>query len=310
MGIQESSTDKEMSMNKSMRTWFAIPALALGSPILAGEIDFETLCDDFEPKAEAEIAAIGNLQIHRGSFDFEGTRVVGCIENRGVEPLQNPSLVYDNIQRRGGGGGSTGISAGDLPSGEIAAFQTSHFTANAQRIEDRGLEGIRIRSLQVQDGMDRNSFEFSNRIELDYPYRPLPDSELASNCAEEAQQAPDDEIALTRLKLIEISPGQVHIAGCIINGLDKVLADGLRHRAAVRYSGDASEDHEGMRAWGGSGRVTLPDALEPGQASVFLSQFDVPDDIARVEITPMRRVDQNGIFTTEPGGSPASLQRE
>jgi len=297
-------------MNKKMRTWIAVPVLALGSPILAGEIDLETLCDDFEPKAEAEIAAIGNLLIHRGPFDFEGTRVVGCIENRGDEPLLNPSLVYDNIQRRGGGGGSTGISAGDLPPGEIAAFQTGYFTASAQRIEDRGLEGIRIRSLQVQDGMDRNSFGFSERIELDYPYRPLPESELAATCVEDSKQAPEDEIALTRLRLVEISPGEIHVAGCIINGLDKVLADGLRHRAPVRYRGDASEEHEGMRAWGGSGRVTLPDALEPGRASVFLSQFDVPDDIARIEITPMRRVDHNGVFTTAPGGSAASLQRE
>lgn len=297
-------------MTACTRTQLAAVALAVLTPLAFAETDgIDGLCDAFEASLESEVAALGHIRIHRDPLDFRGTRLLGCIRNGGDRPLDGASLVYDQVQTRGGGGGTTSMHFGELASGEVGRFVTDEFRHDPEKLESWGITGIRLRSLQLSYEMEYAEHPFSEQLELAYPMLDLPDGELRQACAALESAQLDGQVTLSRLQLSETIGGEVRLVGCVINGRDVAIGEGWGHGVEVGYSGEAGEDYQGMMYWGGSGTLDMPAPLESGQTGMFVSGFDVDPDIALVKLQPTEMAERDGYYQSLPIGPEYSVSR-
>lgn len=287
---------------------FLLLQVPLSLPCLANG-PTERQCEDFEPVLETDVAELGDIRIHRGSYDIEGARLVGCIRNTGDEALDGAGLIFNQIQSRGGGGGTTALLFESLQPGQAGGFVSHAFRPDRERLEEWGITGIELRALQLRDGMELAEHAFSDQLELDYPIRELPDSDLRQACTALSPTDPDSKVTLEKLRMIEVTGGEVRVAGCIVNGGDEVLADDRQNGVRIEYSGEPGEDYDGTMHWGGSGQLNLPGALEPGSADLSVADFEVEDKIARVEIRLTERVDHDGFYQYEAVGPAYAVER-
>lgn len=296
-------------MNRIGLRWvIALMLAAPGMAVAAGDaIDMQ--CDEFEPVLETDVAELGDVRIYRGPYDLDGARLVGCIRNTGDDALEGAGLMFNQIQSRGGGGGTTSLSFGSLEPGEAAPFVSLPFRDDRQRLEEWGITGIELRALQLRDGMELVNHDFSERPQLDYPIRELPESELRQDCAALSPEVTDGQVKLTNLRLVRVTGGALRVAGCIVNGGEETLGDDRQGSVRVAYSGEPGENYGGMMHWSGSGELDLPAPLEPDSAALFVADFDVEDKIARVEIRLTERIDHDGFYQYEPTGPAYSVER-
>jgi len=292
-----------------IRVWVAAVFLAPGVAALADEAT-DGHCDEFEPVLETAAAELGDIRIHRGLYDLGGARLFGCIRNTGDEALEGAGLMYNQIQSRGGGGGTTSLSFPALEPGQAGVFVSRAFREDRQRLEEWGITGIELRALQLRDGMELVNHDFSDRLELDYPMRELPDSDLRRACAALSPEKAEGEVTLENLQLVEVTGGELRVAGCIVNGGGKTLGADRHGGVRVEYSGEPGEDYDGMMHWSGSGQLDLPGPLAPGSAEMFVGDFEVEDKIARVEIRLTERVAHDGFYQYEATGPTYSVTRQ
>ena len=265
-----------------------LPALVLAiepSPGLDG------LCDDVELDRQAGSFEVGALQVWRGPFDFDGARIIGCLRNNTDEEITELNLVYDNIQARGGGGGSGNLEMAPLPPGATGLLMTSTFRQDADRLERFGITGVRLRELQVPRGweqrtdrdgqvsmhMAHDSHPFEPRPELDYPLMALPDSELATACA--AAEPVAGVVAVSELHVVQFPDGKHRLVGCLLNGSDAPQAGGFNHQVSVSYSIQST----GIA--GGWGNLRLAGPVAAGKGAVFVSSFDLAGPDAQVTLS-------------------------
>jgi len=85
-------------MTACTRTLYAAVILAaMSPPAFAQTGDLDGLCDEFEAAVESEVAALGHIRIHRDPFDFEGTRLLGCIRNAGDQSLDSGEAHFHTL---------------------------------------------------------------------------------------------------------------------------------------------------------------------------------------------------------------------
>lgn len=281
---------------------------SIGSAQAVDELD--GLCDEFQATTESAVAAIGQVRIHRGPFDFEGARVVGCLKNTGEAPLESASLVFDNIQTQGGGGGTTSLSFDALDPDQVGRFSTRPFSPDTEKLERWGTTGIRLRALQTRvDNVTFATHDFAEPIEMAYPLLDLPESELQQTCTalEPAEQS--GEVMLSELRMIETVAGEMQVVGCIANGTDTILADNHTNKVDIGYKAEAGEDATGSSHKSGFGGLRLVGPLESGRADVFASDFTVEQGIGRVSIQFYQNGERDGYYVSEPVGPEFSVER-
>lgn len=268
--------------------------VVLGWPVATLALDatpgLDGMCERVELTHRAGAFEVGAMQVWRGPFDFDGARIVGCLRNGSDEEVTELSLVYDNIQTSGGGGGSGNLEMAPLAAGETGLFMTSPFRQDADRLERFGMTGVRLRELQVPRGweertdrdgsvsmhMAHDSHAFEQALELDYPLMALPESELAKTCAAASPVA--GEVGVSSLDVLLFADGKYRLVGCLLNGSDMAQADGFSRQVSVSYSVKSA----GMA--GGWGSLRLADEVAPGQAAVFVSGFDLSGPDAQVTL--------------------------
>jgi len=298
------------AMTACTRTLYAAVILAaMSPPAFAQTGDLDGLCDEFEAAVESEVAALGHIRIHRDPFDFEGTRLLGCIRNAGDQSLDSAQLVYNQVQTRGGGGGSTMMHFDALAPGEVGRFVTGVFRHDPERLESWGITGLRLRGLELSQGMEYIEYAFGEQLELACPILDLPESDLQRACAADAPVDPNGEVSLSQMGLVETIDGQVRLVGCVINGRDAVIGEGWGHGVEVGYSGEAHEDYQGMMYWGGSGTLEMAAPLEPGRAAMFVSGFEVDPEVARIKIQATEMAEVDGYYQSVPIGPEYSVAR-
>jgi hypothetical protein len=250
------------------------------------------LCDEVDFDTRAGVFDVGGVQAWRGPFEFEGARIVGCLRNNSNEEITALTLVYDNIQARGGGGGSGDVVLAPIAPGAVGLFLSSPFHQDAERLERSGITGLRLRTLQIPRGWEERTDRDGNRAmhmahddqpfeprpELDYPLLPLPENPLAQACAEAVPVA--GEFGFVEVQVLHFADGKYRAVGCLLNGSDRSVATSFNHQVSVSYRIESS----GLA--GGMGRLALPTELPAGQASLFVSVFDLPSADARVKLAP------------------------
>lgn len=266
-------------------------ALPSGSQGMEAAPGLDGLCDRVEFDVRAGVFDVGGIQAWRGPLEFEGARIIGCLRNNSDEEITELSLVYDNVQTKGGGGGSGTISLQPLAPGAIGLFMSSAFHQDTERLERFGTTGIRLRELQIPRGweerterdgsvsmvMAHDSHAFEPRIELDYPLLDLPENELTAACA--AAVSTGGEVTVSEVQVAQFPDGKYRLVGCLSNGSDRTQADGFSHQVSVSYSVRSA----GMA--GGWGNLRLTGELPSGQSAVFVSGFELAGPDAEVTLT-------------------------
>ena len=254
----------------------------------------QDVCASPEFEIQAGPFALGNLQVHRGPFDLQGAHIVGCIVNGSDEAVTEMELVYDNIQVRGGGGGSGSLALAELPPGGRGVFVSSAFRQDPEQLERFGIEGIRLREIKIPQGWERKekpdgsvSMEMSYethrldpRPEMPYPLVDLPDGPLTQACAAIESAAGGSALSFSELQLLEFPGGKIRLVGCLTNAGSEPVAAGFSNQVQVRYSGGGSG--ASAQGWGA---LRLPGAVEPGTSSVFVSGFDISPGVEKIELT-------------------------
>lgn len=289
----------------------ALLMVAVGSLQADGLAELDGLCDNFQATAKSDIAAIGHVRVYRGPFDFAGAQLVGCIKNTGTAALDSPSLVFDNIQTRGGGGGTISLFFKALDPNQVGRFATSPFRSNAERLKTTGVTGIKLRGLKTRvDNVTFASHDFAERLEMAYPLIDLPENELRQACAVLESPEQGTGVMLSQLRMIETVAGETRVAGCIVNGTDTILADNQRNKVDVGYTTEAGEDDPGARSAGGFGKLHLAGPLESGRSDVFVTDFEVGDGFDRVAIQFYGDFERDdGYYETRPVGPEFSVER-
>lgn len=276
---------------KARLTTLTILALAASPLLAAGDA-----CEEVDDWVRAGPVALGNVQLTRGAMDFEGARVAGCLKNEGEGTLSQVMLEFDSITERGGGGFSTNLRLEGLAPGESVTFRTDQRSRDLETYERFGVSGYRFRGVNVLiDGESgRPEHGADDALELDRMLVDRPEHSLEADCA--ATDAADGEgdiwISAAHLESIGM-PGIYNVVGCVTNRGEETIADGMRHNIAVSWEGRAGDEPNRLGMVGGTSRLTLPGPLEPGESSLFVSNFDFDQAIVEVEIYPFA-YDQSG----------------
>jgi hypothetical protein len=268
--------------------------VSIGVVALDAATGLEDVCASPDFDIQAGSFTLGNLQVYRGPFDFEGAHLVGCIVNGGDEAVTEMELVYDNIQVRGGGGGSGSLALAELRPGERGVFVSSAFRQDPEQLERFGIEGIRLREIKIPQGWERKekpdgsasmemayqTHRLDPRPEMPYPLVDLPDGALTQTCAAIEAAAGAGALSFSELQVLEFPGGKSRVVGCLTNAGSESVAAGFGNQVQVRYTGGGSG--ASAQGWGS---IRLPGAVEPGTSSVFVSGFDIPPSVEKVELT-------------------------
>lgn len=275
-----------------------IAAVPFVSPAHGGEVP--DACSGSDPGTilTTEHVQLSHLQTYRDTLDFKGARIVGCAANTGDASLARFNLAYDMVMTRGGGGGTISVDLPMLEPGEQATFVTSEFNADAESLERRGIQGIELRGVERQQGMQFETLEFEQPLLMDYPLAPRPEHALEPQCAEVPEVSTEDTVELGPFDFVELQSGAVKLVGCVRNGLDEPQDDLL-----VRFSAHSDVDAEATGSNSGSGSLDFPAELEPGASGFFASGFDLDSSDRSVRLRPLRWVvGEDGIMRQEEFG--------
>ncbi len=276
------------------------------SQTASADLDLEALCDNGDPESKSDIAALSNLQLHRGPLDRDGARIVGCLHNTGDEELQNLMVAYSMVQERGSGGGSSNLEFAAIPSGESRPFRSSQLRSDPDRFARWGTTAMLVDELEV---FMSGQFELTPPIELDVPILDRPQHPVERQCAElQVSDHADGPVLLREVQFADIGLVGARssvVIGCVTNTGEETLAEGRRNAISAVY--DSTTDTGAVG--GGSGRLELDGPLEPGESAFFVSSFDFQQAGLTIELTPggMRVVDDE--FQLVSDGPSVTLER-
>lgn len=275
--------------------------MALGNPGLAST-EFNELCDSEGPRSESEIAAVSNVQLHRGPLDRDGARIVGCLHNPGDDELRNLMLGYSWIQTRGSGGGNANLEFEPIPPGQSRPFQSTQLHSDRERYERWGISGAVVNQLEVFNAGD---YALDPEIELPHPLIDRPAHPIEAECAALTADQDEGPVLIRHAELAELGPRVAVVIGCVTNTGEDTLATGRQTGIEAVY--ELRTERGGMG--GGSGWLQLDEPLEPGASAFFISSFTIRPGDVRLTITPggMRMVD--GEFALVSDGPDVSLER-
>lgn len=276
------------------------------SQTASADLDLEALCDDSDPESKSDIAALSNLQLHRGPLDRDGARIVGCLHNTGDEELQNLMVAYSMVQERGGGGGSSNLEFAAIPAGESRPFRSGELRADPDRFARSGATAMLVDELEV---FRSGQYELTPPIELDLPILDRPQHPVERQCAElQVSDDADGPVLLREVQFADIGLVGARtsvLIGCVTNTGEETLAEGRWNGISVVH--DRTMDTGAVG--GGSGRLELDGPLEPGDTAFFVSSFDFQQAGLTIELTPgaMRMVDDE--FQLVSDGPSVTLER-
>jgi hypothetical protein len=257
----------------------------VASPLMAAADQ----CEEVDDWVRAGPVALGNVHIDRAALDFQGARIVGCLKNEGEGTLSQVMLEFDSITERGGGGFSTNLRLDGLASGDMMEFRTDQRSRDLETYERFGVTGYRFRGVNVLiDGESgRPEFDTEDELELDRMLVDRPEHPLEADCAATNSAEGEGDIWISEARLETVGmPGTVNVIGCVTNRGDETIADGMRHNIAVSWEGRAGDEPERLGMVGGMSRLTVPGPLEPGESSLFVSDFDFEQRIIDIEVYP------------------------
>ena len=246
-------------------------------------------CEDVEDWVRAGPVALGNVHIDRAALDFQGARIVGCLKNEGEGTLNQVMLEFNSISERSGGGFTTNLRLEGLAPGDMMEFRTDERARDRETYERFGVTGYRFRGVNVLiDGESgRPEFGTEDELELDRMLVDRPEHSLEAGCAATDSAAGEGDIWISEARLETVGmPGTVNVIGCVTNRGDETIADGMRHNIAVSWEGRAGDEPERLGMVGGMSRLTVPGPLEPGESSLFVSDFDFEQRIIDIEVYP------------------------
>ena len=274
----------------------------------------EELCDEVEEWVQAGPVAVGDLQPHRGPFDFEGTRFVGCFRNDGDAPLAQVMLEFDWVVEDGSGGATRNVELPPLDPGESMPFATDEVTNDPERYEERGATGFRLTGVNVlEEGVSgRPEHEADPAVEVPLPVAERPDHELEAACAQIDPAEGEGEVWISQAELAEVAmPGVLQVIGCVTNRGDELIADGMRTRVTALYEGEAGDGPGEMSMVGGQGGLKVAEPIEPGESAHFVSSFEFTRPVLEVEVAPAGMVESDeGVQQMEPIGPGVVFERE
>ena len=269
---------------RTLLTYLTILVFAVSPLMVAADH-----CEEVEDWVRAGPVALGNVHIDRAALDFQGARIVGCLKNEGEGTLNQVMLEFDSISERSGGGFTTNLRLEGLAPGDMLEFRTDQRSRDLETYERFGVTGYRFRGVNVLiDGESgRPEFSTEDELELDRMLVDRPEHSLEAGCAATDSAAGEGDIWISEARLETVGmPGTVNVIGCVTNRGDETIADGMRHNIAVSWEGRAGDEPERLGMVGGMSRLTVPGPLEPGESSLFVSDFDFEQRIIDIEVYP------------------------
>jgi len=252
-----------------------LSATALASDtrsILDPNPNLETLCENLSVIAEGEEVAISNLTVYRGPFDFGGTRLAGCITNRGEDTIEHFVLYYGLVIPRTRGVGNARAHVAAVHPGETQPFVTNVYSTP---ITDAAT-GIRLASVEAYLGPNRVQKRMRVEATRDFPRTELPLPPAALSCEPVPAGEDDARVYLHDVTLIQPEfalDGMDFLVGCVTNHTDRPLAADGTPIVYVRYLPRPPQSR--FDELGHTERLRVFESVAPGEASVFISQFSL-----------------------------------
>ncbi len=267
--------------------------------VLAEELAHLADCEDSEPHAESSLIALGQLQIYRGTFDFEGARVAGCLYNRSDETLEHAAIHF---QSREGGGISTttrGLRFFPVKPGEATAFVSTVSLRGIDTYEEHEIEGYELVSVAASGDSRETSYDLEPPLEIDRIVAERNRHPIEDECDDIDPDDGDGQIWISHAAMAPSGlPGDAepHIVGCVTNRSDEVIADGHFTRVSVGFEVD------GGRRGVGTKSLLLQEPLEPEETAFFVSRNSLDRPHLPYTIVPLAGSDEIGpSFTVKPG---------
>jgi len=288
-----------------------IPSLLGAQDDVSRAPDLPDPCTSVESWSEVGPVALANLQTFRGSLDFRGARVVGCLRNDGQIRLEQMMLEFESRLAPGSPDGSygftTNVQLSDLAPGAVTAF-SSEEGWGSEMFAGLPIVGYQLIGLDLleKDTYNRPAFPVESGpgigvIVLDRPQHPL-----ESNCRALPPNAGEGEVWISQARIEIVAPGTVPVlVGCLTNRTPSPLGEeegGIP--AQLEGIETAAPGGEGFVLLTGS--LRLPSPAASGESVFFGSSFGLTSDLVDISVTPLRYDYERG--TVDVVGTPLRLR--